>query len=115
LAGQSGGDDNDVAVFRFFVTVRTDKLYIKAVDRRGLCEIETFALRRSLDNVNQNHVRQFLSGDPMSSRRTDISRADNRNLISSSHYFPLLSPVANSFPNQHNYSMTHRTFRPISA
>ena len=88
---QAGGDDDDIGIRRFFVRIRTDELYVKAVDRSRLGEIERFALRRSLDDIDQNDIRQLFARDPMCSRRADISAPDDRNLISScSHYFPSL-------------------------
>ena len=91
LSRQAGGDDDDIGIRRLLVRIRTDELYVKTVDRSRLCEVERFALRRSLDDIHQNDVRKLFARDPMSGRRTDISRSDDRNLISSSsHYYTFL-------------------------
>src|SRR5262249_45468926 len=85
FARQTGGDDNDVGIFGRLVTISADKLYVKTVDRSSLCQVERFALRHTFEHVHQNDVRQLFSGDPVSSRSAHVSRAHNRNLISSSH------------------------------
>ena len=86
LRGKSGGDDHDVGIRGFLVRICSDELYVKAVDRRGLCKIERLALRRALDDIDQNDVGELFARDPMCSRRTDISGADDGNFISSNHY-----------------------------
>ena len=94
LSRQAGRDDHDVRIRRFLVRIRTDELYVKAVDRRGLREIQGLALRRALDDIDQHHVRQLFARDPMRRRRPDIAGTDDRNLISScGHYLTFLFEI----------------------
>jgi hypothetical protein len=85
LAGQTRGDDDDVAAGRVLVAVRADDLAVEPLDRRRLTQIQGLALRHPLDNVHQDDVAQLLGRCPMSTGRPDVPAADDRDLRSPSH------------------------------
>ena len=60
LAGDAGGDDDDVGAGDVGIIVGALELRVEAFDRAALREIERLALRHALDDVEQDDVAQFL-------------------------------------------------------
>ena len=82
LARESGGDDDDIRVRGGFVVVRAGDRDVIAFNRSGFQNVETFALRHALDNIDQNDISQFFVGNAHSAIRADISGAYNGNFFS---------------------------------
>ena len=82
LAGDAGGDHDDVAAGRVVVVVGADDVRVEAHDRRGLHQVERLALGHvlGLRNVQQHDVAQLGGGAPMGRRRADVAGADNGDL-----------------------------------
>ena len=56
-------------------------LGVEPVDRRGLGDIEAFALRDTFRDVEQDDVAEFLQSDEMGERAADLAGADERDLV----------------------------------
>ena len=72
-----------VAVAVVGVVAAALQLRVEIVDWPGLGDIERFALRNALGDVEQDDVAHFLLRREMRQRATDHSRADQRNLLAS--------------------------------
>ena len=81
LAGQAGGDDDDVRAGGVGVVVRAGDPGVVADDRGRLGEIEALALRQPLDDVDEDDVGQAGLGDPLRGRGADIAGADDGDLV----------------------------------
>ena len=53
----------------------------EAVDRRGLGDIERFALRHTLGDVEHHDVAEFFQADQVSQRAADLAGANQSNLV----------------------------------
>ncbi len=56
LAGNSGGDDDDVGVGGVGVVVGAENCGIALLDRHGFKQVETFALRDAFDDVDEDDI-----------------------------------------------------------
>ena len=82
LARDAGRDDHEIGIGGLVVAVRADEPRIEAFDRRRLPLVEPFALRNSFDHVHHDHgARELFLSDALCSRRADVPRADDRNLV----------------------------------
>ena len=81
LAWHAGGDDANVGAVDRLVGIGADQCGVEAVDRGRLGKIERLALRDALGDVEQHDIAQFLEADEMGERATDLTRADQRNLV----------------------------------
>src|ERR1035438_1217233 len=81
LAGDSGGDDDDVSISGVGIVVRAKDSGIAFLDRHGLEQVETFALRDAFYDVDQHDVCEFFGGDPVGGSRTHVSGAYDGDFI----------------------------------
>ena len=81
LARHAGGDDADIGALDRFIAIGAEKLGVEAVDRRGLRDIERFALRDAFGDVEHDDVAEFLEADEMRERAADQAGADQRNFV----------------------------------
>src|SRR6266702_7219601 len=63
---------------------------IEAVDRRGLCNVERFALRHALGNIEHDNVAELLQANEVSQRSADLTGANQSNLVACHGKFVLL-------------------------
>ena len=77
LAGEAGGDDDDVRAGRVGVVVRAGDLHVVAHDRRRLGQVERLALRQALDDVDQHDVRKACLRHSLGDGRADVAGADD--------------------------------------
>jgi hypothetical protein len=54
---------------------------IESVDRGGLRDIERFALRHALGNVEHHDIAELLQADEVSQRSADLTGANQSNLV----------------------------------
>ena len=81
LARHARGDDHHVGSGDVGVVLRALILGVEAVDRRGLGDVEAFALRNSFRDVEEDDVAQFLQTDEVSERAANLAGADERDLV----------------------------------
>ena len=81
LAGEAGGDDDDVGAGRVGVVVGADDPGVVADDRRRLGEVEALALGQALDDVDEDDVGEAGLGDPLGGRGADVAGADDGDLV----------------------------------
>ena len=81
LAGEPGGDHDDVRAGRIGVVVRADDPRVVTDDRRGLGEVESLALRQPLHDVDEDDVGETRLGDPLRGRGADIAGTDDGDLV----------------------------------
>ena len=81
LAGQAGGDHDDVRAGRVGVVVRAGDPGVVADDRGGLGQVEALALRQPLDDVDQDDVGEAGLGDALRGRRADVAGTDDGDLV----------------------------------
>ena len=62
LAGEAGGDDDDVRAGGVGVVIGAGDAHVVADDRRRLGQVERFALRQALDDIDQHDVGQGAFG-----------------------------------------------------
>jgi hypothetical protein len=77
----AGGDDADLGIVERLVGVGAGEMRIEAVDRRRLRDIQRFALRHALGDVEQHDVAQLLQADEVSQRSADLTGANQTNLV----------------------------------
>ena len=75
LAGDAGGDDDDVGVGGVGVVVGAGDVAVALLDGHGLEEVEPLALRHAFDDVDEDDVGEFLGRDPVSGGCTDVAGA----------------------------------------
>ena len=88
LAGDAGGDDDDVGALDVGIIVRALERDVEALDRAALGKIERLALRHALDHVEQDDVAKLLRRGEMGERAADIAGADKRDLVASHGALP---------------------------
>ena len=81
LARHAGGDDAHVGAFDGLVGVGAGEFRVEALDRRGLRDVERFALRDALRDVEHHDVAEFFEADQVSERAADLAGADQCNLL----------------------------------
>ena len=82
LARHASGDDHHVRALNRRVILRADVLRVEAVDGRGLGDVEPFALRDAFGDIEEDYVPEFLQANEVGQRAADLSRADERDLLS---------------------------------
>jgi len=80
LAGDAGGDDDDIGVFGLLVTVGADDAAVKAFHGTGLGQIQCLPLRDPLDDIDEDDIAQLLGRRPVGRRRSDVAGSDDRDL-----------------------------------
>src|SRR5581483_2262967 len=85
FARQAGSDDYHIRVGGFFVTISASQAHIEPLDRRSFRQIERFALRYALDDIDQDYVAEFFRGEPVRRGRADVAGAHNCNFLSCMH------------------------------
>ena len=83
LAGDPGGDDDDVGARDVGIVVRAGDLGVKARDRANLRQVERLALRHAFDDVEQDDVAEFLLRGEQRQRPADIPGSDQCDLLAS--------------------------------
>src|SRR5262249_20718170 len=73
LAGNAGGDNDDVGVGGIGVVVGADDVRVTLLNRHGLKQVETLALRHAFDDVDQNDIGEFFGGNPVSGGSADVA------------------------------------------
>src|SRR5581483_3529272 len=63
------------------VAVRAGDRRLVAEDRRGLVQVERLALGQVLDDVHEHDVGVVAARDLLRSRRADVARPDDRDLL----------------------------------
>jgi hypothetical protein len=81
LARHAGRHDDDVRACDVLVIVGADDLGVKAFDRAALRKVESLALGHAFHHVEQDDVAQFLLRGQMRQSATDVTRADQRDLL----------------------------------
>ena len=90
LARHAGGDDDDVAAIEIRIGLSALIGRIEPVDRRGFGDVEPFALRQALGDVEHHHVAELLEADEMGERAADLACADEAYLVARHGEFPKL-------------------------
>ena len=54
---------------------------VKPVDRRGLRDIERFALRHAFGDVEHHHIAQLLQADEVGQRAADLTGTNQGDLV----------------------------------
>ena len=81
LAGEAGGDDDDVGAGGVRVVVRAGDAGVVPDDGRGLGKVEALALRQPLDDVDEDDVGDARLRDALGGRRADVAGADDGDLV----------------------------------
>ena len=81
LAGETGGDDDDVRAGRVGVVVRAEDPGVVTDDRRRFGEIEPLALRQPFHDVDEDDVGQTRLRDPLGCRGADVAGTDHGDLV----------------------------------
>ena len=81
LARHAGGDDADLGVVERLIGIGAGEMRVEAVDRGGLRDIERFALRHALGDIEHHDIAQFLQADEVSQRSADLTGANQSNLV----------------------------------
>ena len=81
LAGNSGGDDDDIGTSSILVIVGADNIGIKTLDRSRLAQVKGFALGHAFDDIDNADIPQFLGCCPVGCRGTHETSANNSDLI----------------------------------
>ena len=63
------------------IVVDAGEAGVEALDRRGLGDVETLALRNAFGNIEQDDVAEFLEADQMGERAADHAGADEGDLV----------------------------------
>ena len=81
LAGDTGGDDDNIAAGKRPIAVRAFDDGVEPLDRACLRDIERLALRDALGNVEKGDVTKLLEAGEERQGASDIAGADERNLF----------------------------------
>ena len=81
LAGQAGGHHDHVGAGRVRIVVRAEHSGVMGDDRRGLGEVETLALGKTFDDIDEHDVGQAGLGDALGGGRADVAGADDGDLV----------------------------------
>ena len=90
LARHAGGHDADIGARDGRIVVRARIGGVEPVDGRALGDVERLALRRSLGDVEEDDVAQFLQPREMRERAADLPGADERDFPSGHVLSPTL-------------------------
>ena len=63
---------------------------VEAVDRRGLRDVERFALRHALGDIEHHNVAKLLQANEVSQRSADLTGANQSNLVARHGKFVLM-------------------------
>lgn len=72
LAGDTGGDDDDIGPGQIGIIVRTRHLGVEAFDRRGFGDVQRLALGHAVDDVEDDNVAQLFQTGQKRQRSADI-------------------------------------------
>ena len=64
-----------------FIGIGAGQLGVEAVDRGGLGDVERLALRNALRDIEHHDIAKFFQSDEMSERPSDLTGADQANLV----------------------------------
>ena len=81
LAGNAGGDDDNVGAGDRRIVARARKSRVDALDRGRFRQIQRLALRHAVDDVEENDVAQFLHRRQMRQRSADLAGPNQSNLL----------------------------------
>lgn len=82
LPRNTGRDDDDVRAGDVLVIVRAADSGVAAFDRRRLMDVETFALRHSFHDVEQNDVSEFFLSGQEGHGAADLAGSDQCDFFS---------------------------------
>ena len=88
LAGDSGGDDDDVGVGGVGVVVGAEDGGIALLDGHGFEQVESFALGNAFDDIDEDDIGQFFGGDPVSGGCAYVSGTYDGDFIAHEVSFP---------------------------
>ena len=91
FARHACGDDADIGACDVGIVVRALEFGIEPLGRAAFGDVECFALRRALGDVEQDDIPQFLERDEVGECATDLTGADQRDL-GSGHEIDLQVP-----------------------
>ena len=94
LAGNAGGDDDDVGARDRGVIACARQSGVNALDRGRLGEIQRLALRHAVDDIEQDDVAQLLQRRQMGQRPADLAGPDQSNLLARHGLLPLFETAA---------------------
>ena len=80
LAGDTGGDDADIGSGDIGVGIGAFQRGIEAFGGAGLRDVQRFALRRALSDVEEGDVAKFLDGGEVGECAADLPGADEGDL-----------------------------------
>ena len=83
LARHAGGNDDHVRARDVLVIIGARDLRVEPFNRAALTQVERFSLRNALHDVEQDNVTQFLLRGEMGKRPTNITCANQRDLLAS--------------------------------
>ncbi len=75
LAGDAGGDDDDVRVRGVGVVVGAGNLAVALLDGHGFKKVEPLALGHAFDDVDENDIGKFLGCDPVGGGCANVASA----------------------------------------
>src|SRR5690606_18493201 len=91
LSRHAGGNDADVRALDAGIVVDADITRVETLDRRGLSDVQSLALRRALGDVEQNDVAEFIEADEVGERAADHAGPDEGYLVACYvRIFPLI-------------------------
>ncbi len=96
LAGQAGGDHDDVGAGRLLVAVRADDVRLEAEHRAGLVHVEGLPLREVRDDVDEDDVGVVAPGDLEGAGGADVPGTDDGDLLPTVHEWGSLCPAVRS-------------------
>src|SRR5204862_7941428 len=114
LAGDAGGDDDELATGAGRVVVRAQHARVEPLDWSRLPLVERLSLREALDHVHHDdRARQLLLGEPLRRGRAHVARADHRDLVQ--HERVNLPEYASPGPDRRGGRTTDTPRRPPPA
>ena len=81
LARHARGDDAHLGVVERFIGIGAGEGSVEPIDRRGLRDVERFALRHAFGDVEHHDVAKFLQADQMGQCSADLTGANQSNLV----------------------------------
>src|SRR5215831_19221984 len=79
LAGHTSRDHYNIGIRRIGIVIRPHQAAVKVLQRGTLSQIKGFALWHTLNNIDQDHITQFLRRSPVGSCGADVSCSYDRN------------------------------------
>ena len=81
LARYAGGDDHDIGALDLGVVVGAADRGVVTLDRAALDDVERFALRNALDDIEQHDVAQLFDAGEQCQGPADLAGADKGDLV----------------------------------